>query len=176
MPPEIWTTVLQNYGNNIEDLIHLWTQCRQVSKQFKEDVENTFIKQHLPAITVKSRTQIDEHSQFCYFVVFVETEYIGVSEDRQTALFSESDPYRKQLWTKWIKMSMRVYLKSKPHVQFRELTLDMEIPRSFVLSEEEGIVFEIEWKSLLKDILKEGMKCCKYRDRKVLITSRTHAF
>ena len=175
MPPEIWTTVLQNYGNNIDDFIHLWTQCRQVSRQFKKDVENTFIKQHLPVITVRSRTQIDEHSQLCYYIVFVETIYIGVSKDRETALFGELDADKKQLWAKWIKMSMRVYLEPKRHVRFRELALDVEMPRRFVLDEEGGIIFEIEWKKLLVDILKEGMRCRKYKAQKVIYKSQAHA-
>ena len=126
-------------------------------------------------ITVKSRVQIDEHSQLCYYVVFVETEYIGVSKDRKTALFSELDAYRKQLWAKWIKMSMRVYLEPKRHVRFRDLALDVEIPRRFVLNEEGGIIFEIEWKKLLEDILKEGMRCRKHRARMVMNNSQTHA-
>ena len=123
---------------------------------------------------MRSRVQIDEHSQLCFYIVFLDTEYIGISQDRKTALFSELDADRRQLWAKWISMSMRVYLEPKRHVQFQGLTLRVEMPRRFELKEEGEVVFEIEWKKMLEDILEEGMRCRKYRVQKVIYNFQAH--
>ena len=118
---------------------------------------------------------MDEQSSLCYYVNFLDTEYIEISEDRKTALCREPDADKKRLWARWIKMSMRFYLQSERHVRFRELTLQVDMPSRFVLNEEGEIVFEIEWKKLLEDILKEGIRCREFRAQKGTHNSQTHA-
>lgn len=54
LPFEIWDTVLRatrvdfHDSRSQEDLTHLWTCVRLVSKQLKNEVEDIFKTQHLP--------------------------------------------------------------------------------------------------------------------------------
>ena len=50
-PLEIWPLVFGNF-RWIEDLVHLWTEGRRVSKHFKYDVEHVFVKKHLTKTTL----------------------------------------------------------------------------------------------------------------------------
>ncbi len=45
-PPEIWPPIFSNLRQH-DDLVHLWTDCRQVCRQFKDDIERVFRIKHL---------------------------------------------------------------------------------------------------------------------------------
>lgn len=42
LPTEIWRIVFGNLDPTDQDLVHLWLDCRLVSKLFKEEVEHIF--------------------------------------------------------------------------------------------------------------------------------------
>lgn len=42
LPTEIWRIVFGNLDPTDQDLVHLWLDCRLVSKLFKEEVEHLF--------------------------------------------------------------------------------------------------------------------------------------
>ena len=50
LPPEVWDIVIGNLPNciSMRDLTYVWTECRQVSKQFKKRIELSFGQAHLP--------------------------------------------------------------------------------------------------------------------------------
>lgn len=153
MAPELWTIVLESYGSDFEDLIFLWTQCRQVSKQFREDVENIFVRQYLPTITLDIGCQLDVDYYACDFF---ETEYVGVSKDRKTALFSAPAASQKEILEK-VQMTKGNILYGGPnhYAHTRMLTGMIPIPRGFVLREEGKLVFGIDRRELLDVILQE---------------------
>ena len=49
-PPELWSITTQNFRHrkSPEDLTYLWTTVRQVSRQFKEEIEELFRTENLP--------------------------------------------------------------------------------------------------------------------------------
>ena len=47
LPAEIWRIVFDNLDSADQDLIHLWLDCRLVSKAFKEEVEHIFAKRFI---------------------------------------------------------------------------------------------------------------------------------
>lgn len=154
MPPELWTVVLQNYGNSIEGFVHLWTQCRQVSKQFKADVENTFSKQHLLSITIDFE-QITKN--FSYPFAFthkpLETKYIELSQDRKTALFGVHGAEKKEIVAQWKTSSMGT--PSFREIHLYELGGVVYLPR-FALREADNVILKIDWKELVDSILGRG--------------------
>ncbi len=159
MLPELWTIVFENYGSNLEDLIYLWTQCCQVSKQLKRDVENTLIRQHLPAITLTIGFQRRVSYSTCDFF---ETEYIGVSEDRKTALFSAPAASQKEILNKTQMTKGQIHYWGLHHYAYtRALTNRVPIPCCFVLKDEGELVFRTDWQKLLDAILQEGKRCLK---------------
>lgn len=50
-PPEIWPMVLSNF-RKYHDLVRLWTDCRNVFRQFKDDVERIFRIEYLITTTI----------------------------------------------------------------------------------------------------------------------------
>ena len=50
-PVEVWSTVFSNFKKD-QDLVHLWTDCRHVCRQFRDDVERIFISKHLKKTTI----------------------------------------------------------------------------------------------------------------------------
>ena len=44
--------VLEENGNTHEELINLQNSCRNVSKAFKEEVEDIFVARHLPQTSI----------------------------------------------------------------------------------------------------------------------------
>ena len=167
VPPEIWKTVLENC-NSMKDLIHLWTQCRQVSTQFKADVESAFIKQHLPVLSLlfdvkslrqehfKDETHVDPkyHIHQVYNVYttsyFPDTRYIGLSKERKTALFSARTEEELAAWT-----NPPMTLSSCTNVQLREHSHCVEVRCRYELRKGE-VVFELDWKEMLEQLLQEG--------------------
>ena len=152
MPPELWAIVLENYGNNLKDLIHLWTQCRQVSKQFKEDVENTFIKQHLPVVTIYFELEMSKSSWSPpYMRKSLQTKYVGLSEDRRTALFSALAADQKKIMAKWMRKSRKMASQFQSF-RFRNQALCQSVYLHRLAFREEGQgVFEADWKKLLEE-------------------------
>ena len=49
-PPELWSLTIQNFRHrkSPEDLTYLWTTVRQVSKQFRQEIEEIYRTEHLP--------------------------------------------------------------------------------------------------------------------------------
>ncbi len=50
-PPEIWPPIFSNLRQH-DDLVHLWTDCRHVCRQFKDDIERVFRIKHLTKTTI----------------------------------------------------------------------------------------------------------------------------
>lgn len=50
LPPEIWMIILGHIcdSTNLRDLTHIWTDCRHVSKLFRDYIELNFGKKNLP--------------------------------------------------------------------------------------------------------------------------------
>lgn len=48
LPAEVWSMVFGSFGTADEELIHLWLDCRHVSKLFKKEVEHVFAAKHVP--------------------------------------------------------------------------------------------------------------------------------
>lgn len=154
MPPEIWTIVLESC---MEDLIHLWTQCRQVSTQFKVDIENIFIKQHAPIMSMSFELYTARRNQALsthYVCLFRNTKYHGFSKDRKTALFSALAVDQEKNLRPWTNtpMAMGPYY----YVQFREHSHRVNVPCCFELTEEGEVVFEMDWKKMLEELLQKG--------------------
>ena len=51
LPREIWQAVFSNFRKH-QDLVHLWTDCRHVCRQFRDDVERVFSIKHLPKTSI----------------------------------------------------------------------------------------------------------------------------
>lgn len=49
-PPELWSITTQNFRHrkSPDDLTYLWTAVRHVSRQFKAEIEDIFLTEHLP--------------------------------------------------------------------------------------------------------------------------------
>ena len=50
-PLEIWSTVFSNFRKD-QEIVHLWTDCRHVCRQFRDDVERIFSIKHLSKTTI----------------------------------------------------------------------------------------------------------------------------
>ncbi|CAF9916775.1 hypothetical protein IMSHALPRED_003291 [Imshaugia aleurites] len=150
IPPEIWTTVLHHYGNSPEDLFHLWTQCRQVSQQFKAEVERIFVTQHLPTMIITFRLGLMSEAELGLRswtrLSYLKTEFIGLSEDCETAIFGA---VAKELW----KVTQIKPIESCS-IQVGELR-GRAIQACFASRSDEEFVFEIDWKDLLDEVLVE---------------------
>ena len=57
-PPEVWSLTIQNFRHHKspEDLTYLWTTVRQVSKQFRQEIEEIYRTEHLPRTWVHVNT------------------------------------------------------------------------------------------------------------------------
>ncbi|MCJ1470416.1 hypothetical protein MMC07_009061 [Pseudocyphellaria aurata] len=55
IPPEIWDAVASHLCHNIKchDLAYQWTECRNISRQFRQAVEREFAAKHLPKTSVQ---------------------------------------------------------------------------------------------------------------------------
>lgn len=57
--PELWSLTIKNFRHrkSPEDLTYLWSTVRQVSKQFKYEIEEIFRAEHLPRTWVHVNTR-----------------------------------------------------------------------------------------------------------------------
>ena len=157
IPPEIWTTVLHHYGNSPEDLFHLWTQCRQVSQQFKAEVERIFVIRYLPTMVITFRlglmSKAEPGLRSWTRLSYLKTESIGLSEDCETAIFGavakEQNRFPRSDW----KVTQIKPIESCS-IQVGELR-GRAIQACFASRSDEEFVFEIDWKDLLDEVLVE---------------------
>ena len=51
LPADVWRIVFSDFEED-HDLTHLWIECRNVSKLFRDEVEHVFKTKHLPKISI----------------------------------------------------------------------------------------------------------------------------
>ena len=94
-PPEIWRIVLHSFGTERQDLIELWTGCRGVSKHFKHEVEEFFIANYLPHISllfdITTSQGFNRNSRIEFHDHQVQSFYNHIFVDRAQASFQAKD-------------------------------------------------------------------------------------
>ena len=142
LPLEIWATILRNYSTDLEGLSHLWTQCRQVSKHFRAEVEFMFLKYYLPMVSLNFIIESKIKMWTTPYHVY-QTHYVELLEDNKTALFSVRGDEQT-----------RADLRNKVTKKIQYCRLDLgefigcarEAP--FVTMRKDKATFEMDWKEL----------------------------
>lgn len=88
--------VLQEYGTEDQDLLHLWTSMRSVSIEFKNVVEDVFARRHLPStflyfahdVVVWNLDDSNDVRKFYDWKVF---KCLGIDEKK--AVFTSGKPW-----------------------------------------------------------------------------------
>lgn len=54
LPPELWIGIIRCLCQNPKgDLAYLWTECRDISKLFRNEVERFFVSKYLPKTRIQ---------------------------------------------------------------------------------------------------------------------------
>lgn len=57
LPPELWICIIRHLcqcsNAQAHDLAYLWTECRNISKLFRQEVDRTFIAKYLPTTRIQ---------------------------------------------------------------------------------------------------------------------------
>lgn len=100
------------------------------------------------------------HSLLTTSVYFGTLNTMGSScKDRKTALFSALATDQEKNLLPWTNtpMAMGPYY----YVQFREHSHRVNIPCCFELTEEGEVVFEMNWKKMLEELLQKGVEALR---------------
>jgi len=93
-PAEIWPIVFSHMQKH-RDLEHLWTECRHVSKEFKDEVERICASKHLPKTEVSFRLGKGFYGGMEYEeninITYISFVFDRVTRDTTTAIFKIHD-------------------------------------------------------------------------------------
>ena len=162
LPPEIWRMVLHSFWEEPRDDMELWTGCRGVSKFFKHEVEELFIANYLPFISLTfdmtTSQSFNQNRRIKFNDYMVETKYSRVSGDRTGAIFQAD-------CAQMVKLLQQMHTEGCPapkhRVDYRRPSDDVALPGVFFHAN--GDV-EVGWRELFAAVFAEE----KYQYRKHL--------
>ncbi|MCJ1456679.1 hypothetical protein MMC28_007042 [Mycoblastus sanguinarius] len=162
LPAEIWRMVFLALGTEYDDLIYQWTECRHVSRSFKEDIEHIFLSKHLPMISILFHVNFKLEVAPEYPKGHVWTEFSHLSEDKTKILF-KAQPEEVFPWTSLPDFSynsrsfdnITVDERWRHRVRIGERYEDIRVPGLELVGRGE---FGFEWRELLTKLFMEAKR------------------
>lgn len=106
LPPELWRLILLTFHTPLlncydeKNAIHLWMQCRLVSKQFKHEIETLFISARLPNMLMYvDIVSCYDGINYCFYhlVNRPQTQFVGLTENKDLGIARVENEYCRGL-------------------------------------------------------------------------------
>ena len=106
LPPELWRLILLTFHSPLLNCfdekvaIHLWMQCRLVSKQFKHEIETLFISAHLPNMLMYvDIVSYYDGINYCFYHVVNRRQiwFVGLAENKDLGIARVENEYYRGL-------------------------------------------------------------------------------
>ena len=160
LPLEVWRIVLHIIGNEHEDLLFLLTTAQHVSSFFKREVEEFYVANVLPHISISLDITSIKHEQRSHWGssisfqdVVVRAFFSRSSHDRTKAIFNTHDDHSGNI-LKQIDSRTASDLP-KPNIHVRMRLKNTALPNPTISTINKSGEVEIDWKAYMPAFLSE---------------------